>query len=223
MNDERRKTIDDLDEWDRDSTETDRLIEALGAAEDSAVAYLFSRSKWTFDEAARILSGQMPENVFNDHSEASRLLHESLAADRETWEGPDEGCVREKLERGGETPARSPKEWMEIAHKNDWKIPWIDRAYVQGHPAVCAPLYGSKVAVAMTTRERNANLNLIASLVELMLETKTPSGKGHSVFLTQSDLVEKLVDYFRERDGISRRTLETKFAEARRYAKSQIG
>jgi hypothetical protein len=58
-------------------------------------------------------------------------------------------------------------------------------------------------------------LNIIGGLIGLMLG-KTPAGKTQSVFDTQTAIVDALTATYSGKQGISKRTLEEKFAAAKR-------
>ncbi len=67
----------------------------------------------------------------------------------------------------------------------------------------------------LSVREQTSYLNIIAGLLDLMLG-KTPSGKAQSVFTSQSAIISALTAHHHGKQGITQRTLEQKFAEARR-------
>ena len=72
-------------------------------------------------------------------------------------------------------------------------------------------------AVASDTpseRSEKANLNVIGSLLNLLLG-KSPSGVPYSRFETQAAVITSLVAHHSGRLGITKRTLERKFAAAR--------
>ena len=63
-------------------------------------------------------------------------------------------------------------------------------------------------------RSEKTNLNIIGSLLDLLLG-KSPSGTPYSRFETQSAVISCLVAHHTGRLGITKRTLERKFAAAR--------
>lgn len=71
----------------------------------------------------------------------------------------------------------------------------------------------------LTDRAETTYLNIIGGLLDLMLG-KSPAGKPHSVFENQSKIIESLLAHYEGKQGISSRTLEEKFAEAKRRLKS---
>lgn len=64
-------------------------------------------------------------------------------------------------------------------------------------------------------RAETTYLNIIGGLLNLML-SKTPAGKPQSVFSSQSAIIDTLLAHYSGNSGISKRTLEEKFAEAKR-------
>lgn len=62
-------------------------------------------------------------------------------------------------------------------------------------------------------------LNIIGALLELALG-KTPAGKPQSVFESQAAIIEALLARHADKPGISKTTLEAKFADARRRLNS---
>ncbi|MFO1435500.1 MAG: hypothetical protein U1F34_03730 [Gammaproteobacteria bacterium] len=65
------------------------------------------------------------------------------------------------------------------------------------------------------SRERQTLLNVLAGLLGLMLG-KTPAGKPQSVYESQAAIIEALLAHYQGKSGISKRTLEEKFAQAKR-------
>jgi hypothetical protein len=64
-------------------------------------------------------------------------------------------------------------------------------------------------------RSETTYLNIIGSLVGLMLR-KSPGGKPYSVFESQAAIISALLGNYPDVPGIAARTLEDKFAEAKR-------
>lgn len=70
--------------------------------------------------------------------------------------------------------------------------------------------YGSKI-------ERTYQV-IIGAMLELMLG-KSKGGQSHSIFKNQSAIIDALVSHYPGKPGISKRTLEEKFAAAKRELK----
>jgi len=64
-------------------------------------------------------------------------------------------------------------------------------------------------------REQQTLLNIIAGMLDLMLG-KTPGGRPQSVFENQSAVIDGLLAHHDGKQGITKRTLEKKFARAKR-------
>lgn len=68
-------------------------------------------------------------------------------------------------------------------------------------------------------RAQATYLNIIGALLGLMLG-KSPAGKPHSIFDSQAAIISALLGNFSGKTGIAARTLEEKFAEAKRSLSS---
>lgn len=68
-------------------------------------------------------------------------------------------------------------------------------------------------------RSKLTYLNIIAGMLDLMLG-ETPAGKPQSVYQSQAAIIDGLIAYHPQKPGISKRTLEEKFAEAKRSISS---
>ena len=64
------------------------------------------------------------------------------------------------------------------------------------------------------SRTERTYLNIIGGLLELIL-SKTPSGKPNSLFSSQAAVVDSLLAHFPKKAGLSKRTLDAKFAIAK--------
>ncbi len=64
-------------------------------------------------------------------------------------------------------------------------------------------------------RSETTYLNIIGGLLGLML-SNSPNGKPQSVFINQAAIISALLGHYPNKPGISDRTLEVKFAEAKR-------
>ncbi len=65
----------------------------------------------------------------------------------------------------------------------------------------------------VSDREESTYLNIIGGLLGLMLG-ETPAGAKQSVYINQSAIVSALLVHYEDKAGISKRTLESKFAKA---------
>lgn len=76
-----------------------------------------------------------------------------------------------------------------------------------------------EVANAKQATRETTYLNIIGAMLELVLG-KTPAGKPQSVFESQAAIIDALIAHHGTKPGISKTTLEAKFAEARRQLNS---
>lgn len=67
----------------------------------------------------------------------------------------------------------------------------------------------------VSDRSETAYLHIIGAMVSLFLD-HSPSGKPHSVFRSQAAIVDALIAHHKNLSGISKRTLDEKFAAAKR-------
>jgi len=75
------------------------------------------------------------------------------------------------------------------------------------------------MSTACHPRSEATYLTIIGALVELVL-SKTPAGKPQSVFDSQAAIIDALIAHNPNTHGISKTTLEGKFADARRRLNS---
>jgi hypothetical protein len=76
-----------------------------------------------------------------------------------------------------------------------------------------------KTGIKVSDRSETAYLNIIGAMVSLFL-ANSPAGKPHSVFRTQAAIVDALTANFKDLPGVSKRTLDEKFAAAKRSISS---
>jgi len=74
----------------------------------------------------------------------------------------------------------------------------------------------------ISRRAETTYLNIIGAMLELMLAGHSPSGIRYSPFNTQDAVVSALVAHYGNRVGISERTLNGKFSEAKKALRSTI-
>jgi hypothetical protein len=72
--------------------------------------------------------------------------------------------------------------------------------------------------MALSDRSEGAYQNIIGALLDVVLGD-SPSGKPHSLFKSQSSLIDALLAHHGDKDGISQRTLDGKFAKSKRHLK----
>jgi hypothetical protein len=77
------------------------------------------------------------------------------------------------------------------------------------------PKRESERANVLGGRAETTYLNIIGAMLVLMLG-KSPAGKPYSVFDNQAAIIDALLGHYEDKPGISERTLEDKFAAAKR-------
>lgn len=83
-------------------------------------------------------------------------------------------------------------------------------AQASATPPATAPLH---------PRAETTYLNIVGAMLELMLG-KSDAGRAHSIFTSQAAIIDALTGHNPNKDGISKTTLEAKFADARRRLNS---
>lgn len=78
----------------------------------------------------------------------------------------------------------------------------------------------SQLAADLSPRGERTYLNIVGALVSLLF-MRTPAGHAYSVFQSQESLINALKAHFGDRQGITERTLEAKFAAGRRSINAQ--
>ena len=78
----------------------------------------------------------------------------------------------------------------------------------------------SQLAADLSPRGERTYLNIVGALVTLLF-MRTPAGHAYSVFQSQESLINALKAHFGDRQGITERTLEAKFAAGRRSINAQ--
>jgi len=109
-----------------------------------------------------------------------------------------------RLIDSGDSSRRPPKAWIKWADSKGVPMPSELRAAVDGgEPA------------ALPERAETTYLNIIGGLLMLMFG-QTPAGRPQSVYASQAAVIDALQATFPGLAGLSQRTLEEKFAAAKR-------
>lgn len=122
----------------------------------------------------------------NTHSAINKDAYQALQADRD--------ALRARLERAAD-------EYRKLRTERDELITEKEKLVDQLQPEKDLGL-----------RAETTYLNIVGGLVALFL-MKTPGGKPHSVFNSQSALIDQMLAHFKK-PGVTKRTLEEKFAAA---------
>ncbi len=172
--------------------------------------------RYSIDELANIW-GVSTSYVWQQ-IEAGRLR--AVARDRQAkWRAVDPSMGQEldfgsKGLCGGSVVVRTESDGLtHVVHSE--RIEW-DAKNVRVLHKDKAEFEGNSVRdVAVNLRAETTYLNIIGALLELMLG-KSPAGRPQSVFDRQSAIIEVLLAHYEGKPGMSQRTLEDKFAAAKR-------
>lgn len=148
---------------------------------------------------AKDLPGDKPAFLFD---QIERSTHTSINADSFVALQADLSAKGARLEKAVEAYRKIKEERDFLRSELDSLIARIDQT------------------ATPTARAESTNLNIIGALLRLLLG-KTPAGKPHSVFESQSAIIDALISHNPNTPGISRTTLENKFAEAQRRLSSK--
>jgi hypothetical protein len=124
----------------------------------------------------------------NSHTAINKDAYQALQAERDG--------LRARIEKAAD-------EYRKLRVERDELITEIEKLNEQIKPVKDLGL-----------RAETTYLNIIGGLVALFL-MKSPAGKPHSVFSTQSALIDQLMANFKK-PGITERTLQEKFAAAKK-------
>ena len=132
-----------------------------------------------------------PAFLFDDierdtHSAINKDVYQALQAERD--------ALRARLEKAADEYRKLRAERDELITKNEQLVDQL------------------RPEKDLGLRAETTYLNIIGGLVALFL-MKTPAGKPHSVFNSQSALIDQLLANFKK-SGVTKRTLEEKFAAA---------
>lgn len=135
-----------------------------------------------------------PAFLFDD---IERKTHSAINADAFRALQADRDAVRSELEKAKERAAAAIREMEAMRGERDSLRAMVEKASAPGD------------------RAETTYLNIIGALLALMLG-KTPAGKPQSLFENQSAIISALLGHYPGKPGISPRTLEEKFAAAKR-------
>jgi len=120
-----------------------------------------------------------------------------------------------------------PSEFVRFAEKIKFDIPWLGFAKAHFPHLLPEESKGTieserdslKAMVDKTgtlgKRAESTYLNIIGAMLDLML-SKSPGGQPYSTFVSQAAIISALLAHHEGKSGISARTLEEKFAAAKR-------
>lgn len=129
--------------------------------------------------------------------EIERKTHAAISADAFRVLQADRDAVRAELEKAKALAAETIREMDAMRGERDSLRAMVDKASAPGE------------------RAETTYLNIIGAMLALMLG-KSPAGKPQSVFDNQAAIIAALLGHHEGKPGISARTLEDKFAAAKR-------
>ncbi|MGH8541761.1 MAG: protein kinase [Stenotrophobium sp.] len=147
---------------------------------------------------AKHYPGQKPAFLFD---ETERATHAAINADSFHALQADREALVQRLEK-------AKSEYLKLKASYDKE---------QGEIASLRAMADKQSAPG--ERAEATYLNIIGGLLSLMLG-KSPAGKPHSVFDSQAAIISALLVYHEGKPGIAARTLEEKFAAAKRSISS---
>lgn len=129
--------------------------------------------------------------------EVERKTHSAITADTFRALQADRDAARTELEKAKAWAAETIREMDAMRGERDSLRAMVDKASAPGE------------------RAETTYLNIIGAMLALMLG-KSPAGKPQSVFDNQAAIIAALLGHHEGKPGISARTLEDKFAAAKR-------
>jgi hypothetical protein len=168
------------------------------ASEHVARARLTVRHTDLREWMAKYHPGSKPAFLFD---EVERNAHAAINAESFRALQADRDAARSELERTRKRGAEIVAERDALRGERDSLRAIVDKMAVPGE------------------RAEGTYLNIIGALLEVVLG-KTPAGKPQSVFESQAAIIDALLAHHPDKQGISKTTLEARFAEARRRLNS---
>ncbi|WP_157381260.1 protein kinase [Tepidiphilus margaritifer] len=135
-----------------------------------------------------------PEFLFD---EIERKTHAAINADAFRALQADRDAARAELERAKAWAADTIREMDALRGERDSLRAMVERMNIPGE------------------RAETTYLNIIGAMLALMLG-KSPAGKPQSIYDNQAAIIAALLGHYEGKPGISARTLEEKFAAAKR-------
>lgn len=185
------------------------------------------RQLWTLSEAAYLLSGELPPRapVMLMNLIQPRTPDDPIGAPAIIYRDLKDAVDLQQIEffesRTGDLASRrvKPADCVTWADKYGYTVPEVLADLVPAQTAVASStdlLVEQQTATSrLNDRERRAYLNTIGALLRLLFG-KTQLGKNNSVFKNQASVIDALLENNPNTYGISKRSLEEKFAEANR-------
>lgn len=170
---------------------------------------------WTHEAAMWLIAGVIPHKIY-DHMgyflTNGRLLHND--------QGEKDEKVRliEKLEQlwqsNPDNPDSAPPSiFLKWAKEKKIEIDWLESAQRHGFLVRQEMVATDQAEKPLGSRERDTLLNIIGALVELIQTSKL--GRD-----SETAVIKELLENYSDKPGIKERTLQEKFAAAKRSLRS---
>jgi hypothetical protein len=179
-----------------------------------------SMDTWQFESAMWLLAGVIPREIyegFGFHKTDGKLLHND-DGQRDEKVSEIEDLIRLWKSNPTNPDIAPPMVFINWAQAKGRHISWWDEVQQSGllgqdadSKACQAEPAKSQPERPLQARERAALLRVIGGLVELLLDKRSTRAKTDAA----SDIISALVSAYGDKDGISKRNLEGKFAEAK--------
>ena len=147
---------------------------------------------------AKEFPGDKPPFLFDD---IERTTHSAISTDAYRALKSDRDKLAARLEKVTSELQKQRQEKEELDRINRSLTQMVEKANTPGE------------------RAETTYLNIIGALLALMLG-KSPAGRPHSIFENQAKIIQALLGYHEGKPGIAARTLNEKFAEAKRSLKN---
>lgn len=136
--------------------------------------------------------------------EIERATHQAINADSFRALQADRDALKARIEKATEEFRKLRQELDTISGERDSLRQMVDSMSKQ-----------TQAASAVDLRSETTYLNIIGAMLDIVLG-KSPAGQKHSIYDNQGAVISALLAYHEGKQGIASRTLEQKFAEAKR-------
>lgn len=144
---------------------------------------------------------QKPKFLFDD---IERATHTAINADSFRALQADRDALKARIEKATEEYRKLRQELDTITGERDSLRQIVDSLSKQ-----------TQTASAVDPRSETTYLNIIGAMLDIVLG-KSPAGQKHSIYDNQGAVISALLAYHEGKQGIASRTLEQKFADAKR-------
>jgi hypothetical protein len=142
-----------------------------------------------------------PAFLFDD---IERATHQAINADSFRALQADRDALKARIEKATEEFRKLRQELEAMTGERDSLRQMVDTMSKQ-----------NQAVSAVDLRSETTYLNIIGAMLDIVLG-KSPAGQKHSIYDNQSAVISALLAYHDGKQGIASRTLEQKFADAKR-------